>query len=81
MFCLEFFYDRISYTNKSAVTRILQLSQHNGKLPLPWLKQGNYPVIPIYVPDNPGSLATDIKWRLLFTHIYSITTNDYPPVK
>ena len=37
----------IWYT-KLGVTRIVQLSQRNGKFPLPRLKQGNYPVIPIY---------------------------------
>ena len=43
-----FFHDRICYTKKSGGTRILQLSQRNGKLLLPWKKQGNHPVIPIY---------------------------------
>ena len=28
--------------------RILQFFQRNGKFPLPWWKQGNYLVIPIY---------------------------------
>ena len=32
----------------SEVTRILQLSQYNGKLPISWQKQGNYPAISIY---------------------------------
>ena len=33
---------------KIRVTIILQLSQRYGKLPLPQLKHGNYPVIAIY---------------------------------
>ena len=42
---------------KLRVTRILQFSQRNGKLPLQQLKQGNYPVIPIYAQ---GTCGTDI---------------------
>ena len=38
--------------NKLGVTIIPQLSQRNGELPLKQRKQGNYPVIPIYVSDN-----------------------------
>ena len=34
-------------------TRIIQLSQRNGKLPLPQQKQGNYPVITIYAGTEP----------------------------
>ena len=33
---------------KSGGVRVLQFSQRNGELPLPWRKQGNYPVITIY---------------------------------
>ena len=29
--------------------QIIQFYQHNGKLLVPYQKQGNYPVIPIYV--------------------------------
>ena len=43
-----FFHFRLSYTKKLGVTIIIQFYQRNGKLPLPWLKQGYYPVIPIY---------------------------------
>ena len=39
------FHDRICYTEKLGVPRILQSSQRNVKLPLPWQKQSNYPVI------------------------------------
>ena len=42
------FHHHICYTKKSGVTRILQLSQYNGRLPLPQRKQGNYPLITIY---------------------------------
>ena len=42
------FCDFICYTKKLVVTRIIQFSQRNGKLPSPQWKQGNYPVIPIY---------------------------------
>ena len=42
------FRDRICYTNKLGVKIIIQLSQGNGKLPLPQLKYGTYPLIPIY---------------------------------
>ena len=45
---VNIFHDRICYTEKLEVTRILQLYQRNGKPPLPWWKQGNYPVITIY---------------------------------
>ena len=46
---LHFFLnDSICYTKKLGVTRILQFSQHNSKLPLPRWKQGNYPLITIY---------------------------------
>ena len=37
---------------KSGVTRTLQFYQLNSKLPLPWWKQGNYPVISIYAPGQ-----------------------------
>ena len=45
--------------------RILQFYQHNGKLKLPWWKQGNYPVIPIYAvhvlrPQNNESVELDL---------------------
>ena len=38
---------------KLGVTRIIQFSQRNGKLSLPRIKQGYYPVIPIYATHNP----------------------------
>ena len=34
--------------HKPEITIILQLYQRNVKFPLPWWKQGSYPVIPIY---------------------------------
>ena len=37
---------------KKGWQKFFQFSQHNGKLPLPWRKQGNYPVIPIYSVNN-----------------------------
>ena len=42
-----FFGDHICYMKKLGAIRILQFSQRNGKLPLPWRNQGNYMVIPI----------------------------------
>ena len=38
---------------------IIQLSQHDGKLPLPQWKQGNYPVISIYAPLAPSRCIVD----------------------
>ena len=64
----NFFHDFTCYTKKSGVTRVLQLSQRNGKLPLPQWKEINYPVIPVYG-------ATDVE--LLITHIDSCL--DYIP--
>ena len=43
-----FFDDNIYYTKILGVTRIIQFSQCNGKLPLSRRKQGNYVVINIY---------------------------------
>ena len=37
---------------KLGVTIILQFYQWNGKSPLTWLKQSNYPVITIYAAAN-----------------------------
>ena len=48
---IVFFDNCIWYTKKLGATRILQLSQHNGKLPLPWLEHVNYPVMTIYAPN------------------------------
>ena len=42
------FDDHICYKKKLEVTLIIQLSQRNGKLPLPQWKQSNFPVIHIY---------------------------------
>ena len=36
------------YTKTLRKTIVIKFSQHNGTLPLPWRKQVNYPVIPIY---------------------------------
>ena len=46
---------------KMGVTRNIQFSQHNCKLPLPQ-KQGDYPVIPIYGGKEGGDNAD----KLLF---------------
>ena len=43
-----FFDDCIGYTETFGVAIVLQLSQYNGIVPLPWLKKVNYPVIQIY---------------------------------
>ena len=40
---------------KTGVTRIIPLPQINGKLPLPWWKQGNYLVISICVLQVPAT--------------------------
>ena len=53
-----FFHDRICYLKKLGATRILQLSQGNGKLPLPWWRQGIYPVITIY-----GNIYIDLVYH------------------
>ena len=45
---------------KLRVVITLQCSQHNGKLPLPHWKKGNYPVIPIYDEDD-RTTKTNIK--------------------
>ena len=39
---------------------IIQLYQRNGKFPLPPLKQGSYPQIPLYGGKKYGSLFTII---------------------
>ena len=44
---------------KFGMTIILQFSQCNVKLPLPWWKQGNYPVIIIYGLEVMGPEATN----------------------
>ena len=51
------FDDRICYTKKYGVARILQFSQQNDKLLLPQWKQGNYPVIPIYAPQRVAPIS------------------------
>ena len=43
-----FIHDCICYTKKSGVTRMIELPPRSGKSPLPWWKQVNYSVIPIY---------------------------------
>ena len=40
---------------KKGVTKILQLSQRNGKLTLPWQEQSNYLVITIYGAETTNS--------------------------
>ena len=58
------------------VTRILQFSQRNGKLSLQQIKQGNYPVIPIYACIAPCLLhtctLTDYMPRLIFPVVDSL---------
>ena len=47
---------------KLAVTRILQFSQINGNLPLPWWKHGNYPVLfHLYLQPTPP-IAYSNRW-------------------
>ena len=43
---------------------ILQLSQNNGKLPSPRLKQGNYTVILIYGVERKGRIARELERRV-----------------
>ena len=43
-----FFHDCVFYIKNRRLRELSKFSQRNGKLPLPWSKQGNYPVIPIY---------------------------------
>ena len=62
-----FFDDRICYTKKSGVTRVIKFSQRNGKLPLQRQKQGNYPVITIY----------DSRWFLKWIQRVIRRLNDY----
>ena len=50
------FHDRICYTKKPGVMKSIQFSQRYSELLLPWQKQGNYPVIPIYVPSHGGCI-------------------------
>ena len=45
---------------KSGVRIIIQLSQNDDKLPLPQLKQDNYPVIPIRVMQGLTSSDSNI---------------------
>ena len=44
----KYAYYCICYLKKLGVTIILQFSQRNGKLTLPWKRQVNHPVITIY---------------------------------
>ena len=54
------FHSRICYTQQLGVMIIIQLYQRNGKFPLPPLKQGSYPQIPLYGGKKYGSLFTII---------------------
>ena len=53
---ITFFDDCICYTKESGVMSIILFFQRNGKVPLPWWKHGNYPVIPIYAFQLPFGL-------------------------
>ena len=47
--------------------RIIQFSQRNGELPLPWWKKGNYPVILMYgssTQDNLDSFMEYVNHKL-----------------
>ena len=59
-----FFDGCICYTKTLGVTRILQFSQYNDKLPLPLLKQVNYTVIPIYAGERPQIWSRGLRYPL-----------------
>ena len=48
---------------KLGVVIILQLSQRNGELPLPWKKQGDFPVITVY---RHGSVVREFVFKTIF---------------
>ena len=50
-----FFHYGVYYTEKLGLTRIIQLYQHNGKLPPLRKKGGNYLVITIYDEGHPNN--------------------------
>ena len=65
-----FIRDYICYTKNWGQQELSRFSQRNGKLPLPRRKQGNYPVIPIYVNVEHLQCSTRTYLQIISEHMY-----------